>query len=386
MSLTITHTFSAVGPSPQLHVKKGESFTYAVDVSADFDGSVELRRTRDGGSTVDILATINTADVATTTIYEGDGNYYFQCLLGAGHETITGTAAITLTDVAESAGVMIVDAGVSKPVTISGDIAIDNEGVTAINSGAIVNADINASAAIALSKLAALTSGRIVVGSTGNVPTAVTMSGDATIIASGALTIANSAISTVKIAANAVTAAKTSGVAVLYSLGAPALAAVNRAVTTANMKVGTYTIANQPDMPRNLTATRTVVTVTADTPGTLDIVGTDANDAALTETITVGNDGITVAGLKAFKTVTSITGVGWVIDATEGVADTITVGYGTVLGLPVAIAAGSQVMLGILGTTITAATVTAGAISVSTVDMSAGTYDGSKVAQVFVKN
>lgn len=46
--------------------------------------------------------------------------------------------------------------GVATAVSVTGDISISNAGVTAIASGVIVNADINASAAIALSKLAAL--------------------------------------------------------------------------------------------------------------------------------------------------------------------------------------------------------------------------------------
>ena len=54
----------------------------------------------------------------------------------------------------------------------------------------IENADIKAGALIDFSKLAALTSGQILVGSAGNVVTAVAMSGDATIVASGAITLA----------------------------------------------------------------------------------------------------------------------------------------------------------------------------------------------------
>lgn len=53
----------------------------------------------------------------------------------------------------------------------------------------ILNADVSASAAIAFSKLATLTSGNILVGSAGNVATSVAMSGDVAIIASGATTI-----------------------------------------------------------------------------------------------------------------------------------------------------------------------------------------------------
>lgn len=53
-----------------------------------------------------------------------------------------------------------------------------------------------------------LASGRIFVGSAGNVATGVAMSGDATMANTGALTIANDAITTAKILNNAVTSAK----------------------------------------------------------------------------------------------------------------------------------------------------------------------------------
>lgn len=97
---------------------------------------------------------------------------------------------------------------IATAVAMTGDVVITNAGVTAISAGVIVNADINAAAAIAFSKLAALTSGNILVGSAGNVPTSVAMSGDATIIASGALTIAANAITTAKILNANVTLAK----------------------------------------------------------------------------------------------------------------------------------------------------------------------------------
>ncbi len=91
-------------------------------------------------------------------------------------------------------------ANVATDVAMTGDIGISNTGVTAIQSGVIVNGDVNASAAIDYSKLAPLTSGNILVGSAGNVATSVPMSGDVSIIASGATTIANSAVTNAKIA------------------------------------------------------------------------------------------------------------------------------------------------------------------------------------------
>lgn len=87
---------------------------------------------------------------------------------------------------------------VATSVAVTGDVTITNAGVTAIASGVIVNADINASAAIAFSKLAALTSTNILVGNGSNVATAVAMSGDATLANTGALTIATGAVTYAK--------------------------------------------------------------------------------------------------------------------------------------------------------------------------------------------
>ena len=61
-------------------------------------------------------------------------------------------------------------------------------------SGSIANADINASAAIAFSKLASLTSANILVGSSGNVATSVAVTGDITISNAGVTAIAAGAV------------------------------------------------------------------------------------------------------------------------------------------------------------------------------------------------
>lgn len=80
-------------------------------------------------------------------------------------------------------------AGIATPRTVTGDVTIGNTGVTAIAAGAIVNADVNAAAAIDFSKLAALTDGHLLVGSALNVATDVALSGDATLVNSGAITL-----------------------------------------------------------------------------------------------------------------------------------------------------------------------------------------------------
>jgi len=104
---------------------------------------------------------------------------------------------------------------------------------------------------------------------------------------------------------------------------------VDKIVTTADMKVGTYTIAAQPAVPCLLNVTVTTVG-TADTMGTIDFVGTDINDAVITETVTPVS-GSTVYTTKEFKTVTSATGVDWVIDGVEGTKDTITIGVASIV-------------------------------------------------------
>jgi hypothetical protein len=70
-------------------------------------------------------------------------------------------------------------------------------------NGNLDNSNLRAAAAIAYSKLAALSTGQIVAGNAGT-PTATTLSGDATISAVGALTIASGAVGGAKLASDVV--------------------------------------------------------------------------------------------------------------------------------------------------------------------------------------
>jgi hypothetical protein len=119
----------------------------------------------------------------------------------------------------------------------------------------------------------------------------------------------------------------------MYYLGTPELDDDDQVVTTANMKVGTYTVDASPDVPRVITVTHTAVGA-ADTLGTITVEGTDSAGAVISEVITPLS-GTTATGLKAFATVTSVTGSGWSI--AEG-NDTIIVGTGPALGLPEVVA------------------------------------------------
>lgn len=165
------------------------------------------------------------------------------------------------------------------------------------------------------------------------------------------------------------------------NLGSPAVDDDDWFVVSANMKVGAYTLAHtSPDVPRNVTVTHTAVGA-ADTLGTIDIVGKDANDAALTETITPVS-GTVVAGTKAFKTITSITGVGWVIG--EG-NDTVKIGFGGKVGIPDKLPSNSVLFAVLDGTreaTAPTVTVSSTILALNTVDFSTA-WASTKIAEIY---
>ncbi len=114
--------------------------------------------------------------------------------------------------------------------------------------------------------------------------------------------------------------------------GAPAVAdtdGILAAVTDTGAEQVITTGLNTPEVPRNITAT------SGGTAGDIKavqvtVVGTDVEDNVITEVLpafTV-NTATTVSGLKAFKTVTSIT-----IPAHDGTGATTAIGFGDVLGL-----------------------------------------------------
>jgi hypothetical protein len=108
------------------------------------------------------------------------------------------------------------------------------------------------------------------------------------------------------------------------NISATTAAVANRFVVSANMKVGTYTIANASPAWQGgclVTVTHTAVS-TVDTLGTITIAGTDLSGQAISEVITPLN-GTVATGTKVFRTVTSATGAGWVSVAGD---DTIVIG------------------------------------------------------------
>ena len=88
-------------------------------------------------------------------------------LTTSGNVTIGGDLTISGDDLTmgtnTSGAALIADGTNFNPVVISGDLTISTGGVAAIGSGVIINADVNASAAIAFSKMANLTVSRLLV-------------------------------------------------------------------------------------------------------------------------------------------------------------------------------------------------------------------------------
>lgn len=130
----------------------------------------------------------------------------------------------------------------------------------------------------------------------------------------------------------------------------------DRWVASANMKVGLYTLLNSganptPGTARKVTLVRTV-NGAADTPGTIDIVGKNLAGQVITESMVPGANGITVTSTNWFASITSVTGVGWVIAEAN---DTIVVGID---GNYLIVAEGTGVLHGLTINTTAAGSIT----------------------------
>ena len=117
---------------------------------------------QDGATLAVTLANV-AANMPTISV----ANLTADTLTVTNNATIGGDLTITGDDLTmgtnTSGAALIADGTNFNPVVISGDISIGTTGTAAIGSGVIVNADVNASAAIAFSKMADLTASRALV-------------------------------------------------------------------------------------------------------------------------------------------------------------------------------------------------------------------------------
>ena len=168
-----------------------------------------------------------------------------------------------------------------------------------------------------------------------------------------------------------------------FLLGTPETGVTSALVASANMKTTAYTLKALTDTSTLASGVVTLaearnVTVTQTAAGSTDVAvpfivtGTDINGAAITESIT-SVAGSTVAGLKAFKTVSSVVSATWVINAAStSTADTVVIGTGDVYGLPVIPAAAGYVLTILDATPAGSVVTTNAAISLCTVAVASG--------------
>lgn len=97
--MAVSKTFSDLGVSESFYVKKGDSFTYTVDLSNDFDGVLYLRYTNDNQNYT--LTEISADATAILVENSPDGSYDFKCEYGAGEVSLTGTAAVSIAAVSK---------------------------------------------------------------------------------------------------------------------------------------------------------------------------------------------------------------------------------------------------------------------------------------------
>lgn len=142
--------------------------------------------------------------------------------------------------------------------------------------------------------------------------------------------------------------------AAFTGIAATTAAVTNRFVTSTNMIVGAYTLANTTPVWQGgafVTVTHTQVGGVTDTLGTIAVVGVDIAGNVRSESITPLS-GTVATGLIPFRTITSITGVGWVINTGN---DTIVVGVaagsiccgtsGTLYGIVINVAAAAAITI-----------------------------------------
>jgi len=145
------------------------------------------------------------------TVYNSDGKVLQSAELGDSSVTsakiadgaivaadINASAAIAYTQLAAlTDGNILVGNGSDVAVSVNptGDIGLSNAGAFSITAGAVVDADVNTNAAIAYTKLAALADGNILVGNGSNVAVSVSPSGDIDVSNAGVLSLNSTAIS-----------------------------------------------------------------------------------------------------------------------------------------------------------------------------------------------
>ncbi len=157
-----------------------------------------------GGSGVTTVGTINSQTksanglvIISTNIYAQTADATYPGLMSNTTQTIAGDKTLTGATTLSALGLGIVHSSSGGALTSSTIVDADVNASAAIVytkldlSGSIINNDVSSSAAIAVSKLAAGTAGQLLLNNATPVPTWTTVSGDVTISNSGVITVAS---------------------------------------------------------------------------------------------------------------------------------------------------------------------------------------------------
>jgi urease beta subunit/sporulation protein YlmC with PRC-barrel domain len=280
--LVSTGSVSIVGASGVTIAAEGGLTT----ISSQWTRVTLIKRTTDDWVITGGSGEVQTAEIENSAITEA------KIATGAVTETKLGTGAVTSAKILDGT---IVNADInasaaielSKLATGALPTAITIASANIVNA-TIVNEHISASAAISLSKLATSTAGNIIVYNSSGVPTAVAETGDVTIsdtgvtaIASGVIVDADinasAAIDKTKISGTAITAADSGtvtstmiadGTIVNADINATAAIALGKlADATIDIKTGNYTLQltdKNKFIKMNITSTANTVTIPLD--------------------------------------------------------------------------------------------------------------------------
>jgi hypothetical protein len=208
--------------------------------------------------------------------------------------------------------------GVVTGTAVSGDVTISDSGTTAIGSGVIVDADVSASAAIALSKLATGTAGNILVYNSGGVLASVAETGDVTISDSGVTAIASNVVVNADInSAAAIDYSKLAATTAGYVLMGNATGVVTGTVVSGDVTIGAN---GNVQIASGVIVNADISTSAAIDLGKLADVSTSAQTASYTLVLSDKNK---------------------IVEVSNGSANTLTVPLNSSVAFPI----GSQIMV-----------------------------------------
>lgn len=160
---TLTNWSSAV--TSGMLQKAGGSFPLTAEVDFGASFGLKVLSIKSEESNIASAGFLRLANASSGLVWRNAGNSANLALTVNASNQLTFNGSPIGATTSLTNGHILVGNASNQPadVAMSGDITIDNTGVTAIGAGIIVNADINASAAISVSKLAALSVSRLAV-------------------------------------------------------------------------------------------------------------------------------------------------------------------------------------------------------------------------------